>query len=86
MYHKNNPWVSLVALLLLALILVLTCTGCRAEAAEIEPANRYTYEVESHPWGPTFYTITDTQTGNQYLYVYHGTSQGKAGGLCKLEG
>lgn len=27
MYRKNNAWLSLVALLLLALILVLTCTG-----------------------------------------------------------
>lgn len=28
MKRKNNPWVSLVALLALAVILVLICTGC----------------------------------------------------------
>lgn len=89
MNRKYNPFVSLVAMVLLALILVLTCTGCtsRAEAAEIEPepAKRYTYEVQENIFGPAFYTITDTQTGNQYLFVHIGNSQGKAGGLTKLE-
>lgn len=28
MNRKNNPWVSLVALLLLVVILALACTGC----------------------------------------------------------
>ena len=28
MKRKNNPWVSLVALMLLLAILVLICTGC----------------------------------------------------------
>lgn len=28
MNRKNNPWVSLVALMLLLTILVMTCTGC----------------------------------------------------------
>lgn len=83
MYRKNNPWLSLVALLLLALILVLTGTGCtvKAEAAQTK---RYTYEVEDHYGGLKFYTITDTETGNQYLYVK--TSRADAGGgLTKLE-
>lgn len=30
MNRKNNPWVSLIALLLLAVLLVLICTGCGA--------------------------------------------------------
>lgn len=87
MNRKCNPYVSLAALLLLALILVLTCTGCisRAEAAETKPAKRYTYEVQNAGFGLDFYTITDTQTGNQYLFVYTGTTNGKAGGLTKLE-
>lgn len=36
MRFKYNPWVSMVALLLLATILVLVCTGCvpETEAAE----------------------------------------------------
>jgi hypothetical protein len=86
-YRKHNPWLSLVALLLLALILVLACTGCRveAEAAETGPASRYTYEVEHNGFGPSFYTITDTQTGNQYLFVRYGNGNGIGGGLTKLE-
>ena len=39
MRYKYNPWVSLVALLLLATILVLVCTGC---ASETEAAERGT--------------------------------------------
>lgn len=39
MRFKNNPWVSMVALLLLAAILVLVCTGC---APETEAAERNT--------------------------------------------
>ncbi len=35
MNHKNNPWLSLVAMLLMALIVVITCTGC---APEVEAA------------------------------------------------
>ncbi len=39
MRFKYNPWVSMVALLLLATILVLLCTGC---APETEAAERDT--------------------------------------------
>lgn len=71
MNRKYNPFVSLVALLLAAIILVLTCTGCvQAAAAETETkaAPRFIYEWAG--WGPdagTLYIITDTQTGVQYL-------------------
>lgn len=87
MNRKYNPYVSLVALLLLALLLVSVCAGCtnRAEAAGTKPAKRYTYEAQNAGLGLDFYTITDTQTGNQYLFVYTGTANGKAGGLTKLE-
>lgn len=95
MNRKYNPYVSLAALLLLALILVLVCTGCRAEAAtdgavvavaeRTGHANRYTYEVEHNGFGPSFYTITDTWTGNQYLFVKYGNGNGVGGGLTKLE-
>ena len=95
MYRKHNPWLSLVALLLLALILVLTCTGCTlevsesgkrwvtAEAEETEPAPRFTIE---HVYGNTtrysvLEIITDNETGVRYLaYI---TSEGT--GLTKLE-
>lgn len=88
MYRKHNPWLSLVALLLLALLLVSVCAGCHAEAkaAETGQGNRYTYEVETNGFGPNFYTITDTWTGNQYLFVRYGNGNGVGGGLCKLEG
>jgi hypothetical protein len=84
MQHKNNPWVSLVALLLLALILVLTCTGCtEASAKETEPAPRFTVENA----GNGCKIITDTETGVQYLYFFCSYNGYKGGsGLCKLEG
>ena len=62
---------SLVALLLAAIILVLTCTGCTTAAAaetETKPTARFVYEWAG--WGPdagTLYIITDTETGVQYL-------------------
>lgn len=85
MNRKYNPYVSLVALLLLALILVLTCTGCisRVEASGTKPAPRFTIE---HVRGNTnrynvLEIITDSETGVRYLaYI---TSEGT--GLTKLE-
>lgn len=84
MNHKYNPWLSLTALLLLALILVFTCTGCTdAEAAETKPAPRFTVENASNGCE----IITDTETGVQYLYFYRSYNGYKGGsGLCKLEG
>lgn len=85
MKRKNNPWLSLAALLLLALILVLTCTGCTGKESAA-PSKRFTYERERI--GATVRgivyaaVITDTETGQQYLFVDHGT----CGGLTKLEG
>lgn len=77
MNHKYNPWVSMVALLLLALILVFTCTGCTEEEAATQ--DRFTVEYV----GDCIEIITDNQTGEQYLsyYRYHTGI-----GLCKLEG
>lgn len=71
MYRKHNPFLSLVALVLLAVVLVLVCTGCAVETAPAEindPGPRFTYEYcgkgpGSHP----LYIITDTLTGAQYL-------------------
>lgn len=85
MYRKHNPMLSLVALLLLALILVLICTGCKtkAEAAETKPAPRFTVESA----GNGCKIITDTETGAQYLYYFYSYNGYKGGsGLCKLEG
>ena len=80
MQHKNNPWVSLVALLLLALILVLTCTGCRAAIGAT--SDRFTREVHSIDDAHHVTIITDTETGDRYMFY----KAYNAGGLCKLEG
>lgn len=96
MNRKYNPMLSLVALVLLALILVLSCTGCAVEAAAAtEPTaepeagifstSRFDIEHEFSVWPylEEVYVITDNETGVQYLFVEG--AQGAAG-LCKLEG
>lgn len=81
MNQKYNPYVSLVALLLLALILVLTCTGCAVEA-EAATLSRFAIARDEYNDGLTAYVITDTETGVQYLFV-DGT---QCGAMVKLEG
>lgn len=84
MKRKSNPWVSLIALLLLALTLALTLTGCDATAEAAEPENppRFIVEkAEDNTLGPDIRVITDTETGVQYLFF----QSGYAGGLTKLE-
>lgn len=82
MRRKNNPWVALIAALLLALILVSTLTGCgAAEAAEPE-SPRFVFELQENNTNlGGSYIITDTETGVQYLYI----KVYKSGGLTKLE-
>lgn len=84
MKQKYNPYVSLVALLLLALILVLTCTGCIEASAATE--NRFTKEYHYVSSRHSAYIITDTETGVQYLAYEIESPYGKGVGLCKLEG
>lgn len=79
MKHKYNPMLSLVALLLLALILVLSCTGCAVEAAA-ETTRRFTSESFYGPY-VDYLIITDNETGVQYLYI----DDYNAGGLCVLQ-
>lgn len=82
MNRKNNPMLSLVALVLLALILAFICTGCHVEAEaaeETKPAPRFTVEYLPN----SLRLITDTETGVQYLaYSEYHTGIG----MCKLEG
>lgn len=71
MNRKHNPFLSLVALVLLAVVLVLVCTGCAVETAPAEindTAPRFTYEYCGiGPGSYSLYIITDTLTGAQYL-------------------
>lgn len=90
MNRKYNPYVSLVALVLLALILVLTCTGCHVEAeastpqtlaeTEAETQDRFTVESEHHS-GLHIKIITDTATGKEYIVAMSGYA-----GVAVLEG
>lgn len=82
MNRKYNPWLSLVALLLAAVILVLTCTACTTQASAATE-NRFTYTREYMTgWDDLCaIVITDTETGQQYLFV----DGYNCGGLCKLE-
>jgi hypothetical protein len=80
MNRKHNPMVALAALILLAVVLVMACTGCTVRASwgeeETEPTPRFTTEYV----GSRCTIITDSETGVQYLfYKGHG-----AGGLTKL--
>lgn len=85
MNRKHNPMVALVALLLLAVLLLLA--GCSAPAAATpeEPESSPRFTVEQHlSYGSHidfFYTITDTETGVQYLWA----RDCNAGGLTVLQ-
>lgn len=72
MNRKHNPTLSLVALLLAAIILVLTCTGCGVPTAaaenETKPAPWFVCETADNFLGlGILYIVTDTETGVQYL-------------------
>ena len=82
MRRKHNPWVSLVALLLLVTLLVAICTGCGVTEAEAEEPDRFTV-TEAEKIGKISFAliITDKETGVQYLYVKNGYG----GGLTVLQ-
>lgn len=91
MNRKNNLWISLIALLLLATILTCICSGCgNKEAYEIqtmETESRLTVEhhtVTMDEFGSVGFAdiITDNETGTQYLYYRYGSGSG----LTKMEG
>lgn len=82
MQRKGNPLVSLVALVLLAIILVSVLTACSGSAAAAtETTTRFTVELQESNI-MAVWIITDTETGQQYLFV----KSGYGGGLTKLEG
>lgn len=81
MKRKHNPWVSLVALLLLVTLLVTVCTGCGVKQAEAEETERFTIENMGGIMCAYAYILTDNETGVQYLYV----NGGDGGGLIVLQ-
>jgi cytochrome b len=83
MTRKHNPLLALAALVILATILVLACTGCSAEAAGTETTARFNIEVAPNDGKVHQHTviITDTETGVQYLYFKSMNS----GGLTVLQ-
>ena len=96
MNRTCNPWVSLVALLLGAVLLVLICSGCAtveaamgAELAPTEPARFVTDYIQDEGGGDTIRIITDSETGAQYLvYIdaYHISNAGGRGvGITALQ-
>jgi hypothetical protein len=78
MNRKNNPWVALVALILLAAILICVCTGCgSAEAEENDIGDdRFIVERKAYKDGLYVRIMTDTETGVQYLVISHGHGTG----------
>lgn len=85
---KHNPWVSLLAALILTVMVLLYFTGCSAHAepkvvAEVKESQRFAGDYIGHDMGiARYYTITDTKTGVQYLLVCN--SYGAA--MAELEG
>lgn len=87
---KHNPWISLLAALVMTVIVLLYFTGCGASAeaeaeaeAEAKEPPRFTGEYAGIETGiARYYTITDTKTGAQYLLVCN--SYGMA--MAELEG
>lgn len=81
MNHKHNPFLSLVALLVLAVLLAFLVGCCNnAEAAESEK-HRFTFTYDCSDVNNQAVIITDTETGAQYLYV----DGYRAGAMVRLE-
>lgn len=83
MNRKHNPLVAGVALLLLAVVLLLTSCSTPAKAEEPESSPRFIMERhKSDSVSIDFiFIITDTETGVRYLYVDGCNS----GGLTVLQ-
>jgi hypothetical protein len=85
MRRKHNPYVAIVALLLLAIVLTFALDGCavvETEATVLKKADRFTVEYAGNECS----IITDNETGVQYLAYETAFNNGVGIGLCKLEG
>lgn len=85
MNRKANPWVSLAAMALLAVILVTVLCGCEPVEASAEEPNRFTVTHEDRAGGWVIRIFTDTETGAQYLLVGDSTGYGLGYGLTVLQ-
>lgn len=77
---KRNPWVSLAALALLAVILAVICSGCGSVDATTADAVQETTRLEISYSdivdGVILCIITDTETGAQYLMAGNSSGYG----------
>ena len=80
MNRTHNATVALVALVLLAAIMVLVCSGCTADDRVNTHKNSDRFTVERYYYNeagmPDCYIITDTETGVQYLACHLSRGMG----------
>ena len=85
MNRKANPWVSLEAIALLAIILATVCSGCEPVEASAEAPKRFTVTHKENTAGWIVRIFTDTETGVQYLLVGDSSGYGIGCGLTALQ-
>ncbi len=73
---NKNPFISFVALILLAAIIVLVLASCAVPEVEGKTPERFTLEVAYRDPFMYLYIITDTETGIQYLFAKNGDGCG----------
>lgn len=61
--------------------LVLALTGCVKEGAQSSCGERFSMQRHGNNISTAIYVITDTQTGQEYLFV----KRGYAGGLVPMQ-
>lgn len=76
MRFKHNPWVSLLAALVMTIIVLLYFTGC--SSAAVQATTRFSCTPGGYVADSRLYVITDTETGEQYLLA-------PGSGLVKME-
>lgn len=83
MNRKKNPWISMIALLILILVITMVCNGCAVEtnATTHQTMERFTKAYA----GNDCFIITDNETGVQYLAYVEMSNYGRGIGLTRLE-
>ena len=67
MKQKGNPWVSLIALLLLITVVVCVCAGCEGSFTAVERTRQYT--VYRHNETGVHYFCKGTARGGKAICV-----------------